>query len=156
MWIMLSDAFFSIVKKDCGQDELLVRARRPGDIERVFVGYKATRETKADYLYRARIPVDVVAKAISERIANITYDNFKDSVKPNDLHNAYMHVWTAMAGIQNPRPYSGFEDDYRTDTPGHAFPEDILPGDEYAVKKPAAPSKKARMVKAASQRAKIK
>jgi hypothetical protein len=31
-WIMLNNAFFSIVKKDCPVDHLLVRARRPGDI----------------------------------------------------------------------------------------------------------------------------
>ena len=36
MWLMMNDCFLSIVAKDCKEDELLVRARRPGDIERVF------------------------------------------------------------------------------------------------------------------------
>ena len=43
MWIMLSDCFLSIVSKDCGPAELLVRARRAGDIEKVFPNAKVTR-----------------------------------------------------------------------------------------------------------------
>ena len=44
MWIMLSDSFLSIVHKDCAQDELLVRARRPSDIESVFPDAKVKRK----------------------------------------------------------------------------------------------------------------
>ena len=36
MWIMMSDCFLSIVRKDCSPGQLLVRARREGDIEKVF------------------------------------------------------------------------------------------------------------------------
>ena len=36
MCLCLSDGFLSIVAKDCADDELLVRARRHGDIERTF------------------------------------------------------------------------------------------------------------------------
>jgi len=36
MWLMFSDCFLSVVSKDCGPAELLVRARREGDIEKVF------------------------------------------------------------------------------------------------------------------------
>ena len=45
MWIMLSDAFFSIVSKNCGPDELMVRARRKGDIEKAFPGAKVKKST---------------------------------------------------------------------------------------------------------------
>ena len=37
MWICFSDlCFYPIVNKDCPPGSLLVRARRPGDIEKVF------------------------------------------------------------------------------------------------------------------------
>ena len=53
MWIMTNNSYLSIVSKDCGPAELLVRARRAGDIEKVFPNAKVTRQTGSDYLYRA-------------------------------------------------------------------------------------------------------
>jgi hypothetical protein len=108
MWIMLSDAFISIVAKDCGPDELLVRARRAGDIRKVFgKSVKVTRYTKSDYLYRAVVPKADVAAALARAIDGIEYPNFKDSVKDDKLHDAYLRVWTAMAAVQPLPPYSG-------------------------------------------------
>jgi hypothetical protein len=107
MWIMLSDCFLSIVSKDCQPDELVVRARRPGDIEQVFPGVKVRRDTKADYLYRAVIPRMDIALRIAERIDDINYPNFKDSVTDDALHRAYMQVWFAMVELQPLPPYSG-------------------------------------------------
>ena len=34
MWICLNNAFLSVVSKDCRPDELLVRARRKGELLR--------------------------------------------------------------------------------------------------------------------------
>ena len=53
MWIMTNNSYLSIVSKDCGPAELLVRARRAGDIEKVFPNAKVTLQTDSDYLYRA-------------------------------------------------------------------------------------------------------
>lgn len=107
MWIMLNDCFFSIVQKDCARDELMVRARRPGDIEKVFTDAKVTEFTASDYHYRAAVKKDALKVALSAEVDRIGYSNFKDSVKEHDLHNAYMRVWTAMAAIQPQRPYAG-------------------------------------------------
>ena len=108
MWIMLSDAFISIVAKDCGPDELLVRARRAGDIRKVFgKAVKVTRYTKSDYLYRAVVPKHDVMGALARAVEQIDYPNFKDSVKDDKLHGAYLRVWTAMAAVQPLPPYSG-------------------------------------------------
>src|SRR3974390_1556011 len=98
MWLCLNDAFFSIVKKDCSPDELLVRARRPGDIEKAF-GRRVRAEpvTDADYLFRARIPREEVSRAMEGELRRIDYANFKSGVHDDDLHVAYMRVWTAMA-----------------------------------------------------------
>jgi len=104
MWIMMNNSFLSIVSKDCGPAELLVRARRAGDIERVFPHAKVTRNTNSDYLYRAVLPRDAVKQALAAMIDHIDYPNFKDSVEDSSLHAAYVSVWCAMAGLQHPPP----------------------------------------------------
>ena len=104
MWIMTNNGYLSIVSKDCGPAELLVRARRAGDIERVFPDAKVTRNTNSDYLYRTVLPRDVVKQALAAMIDHIDYPNFKDSVEDRSLHAAYVSVWCAMAGLQHPPP----------------------------------------------------
>ena len=107
MWIMLRDSFLSIVKKDCKDGELLVRSRRAGDIERVFGRkVKVTRSLDSDYLYRAVISKQDVQDAMLAETDSIDYPNFKDAVKDHELHMAYLKVWTAMAALQIPGPYS--------------------------------------------------
>jgi hypothetical protein len=108
MWICLNDAFLSIVHKDCKPNELLVRARREGDIERVFGNHVIiVRSTDSDYLYRAVIETAEVAEAIDREVCSINYGNFKDSVRDPELHSAYLNIWEAMSRVQYPRPYSG-------------------------------------------------
>ena len=104
MWIMTNNSYLSIVSKDCGPAELLVKARRAGDIEKVFPNAKVTRQTDSDYLYRAVLPRDVVKQALAAMIDLIDYPNFKDSVEDRALHAAYVSVWCAMAGLQHPPP----------------------------------------------------
>jgi hypothetical protein len=104
MWLCLRDSFLSIVAKDCAADELMVRARRPGDIEKVFPDAKVTRNTGSDYLYRAVLPRDLVKQAAGAMIDQIDYPNFKDGVQDRSLHAAYVGVWHAMAGLQHPPP----------------------------------------------------
>ena len=77
MWLLLNDTFLSIVHKDCKDDELLVRARRPGDIERVF-GEKAKKTTNTDYRYRAVVKRADVERKMALEINAISYDNFKE------------------------------------------------------------------------------
>ena len=114
MWIMLYDCFFSIVKRDCADDELMVRARRKGDIEKIWKNTKVTRYTKSDYLYRAAIKkVDVVA-AISTEIEDIDYDNFKNAVKDIPYHRALNHIWTELSMLQELPPYSGYSKELKT------------------------------------------
>jgi hypothetical protein len=104
---MLSDCFVSIVSKDCGPDELMVRARRPGDIEKLFPGVVVTEYTASDYHYRAAVKKTAIKAALANEVDRVTYDNFKSSVDDDPLHNAYTRVWTAMASLQPQAPYSG-------------------------------------------------
>lgn len=107
MWVMLNDCFVSIVNKDCARDELMVRARRPGDIEKLFPKAKVTEFTASDYHYRAAVKRTDIAEALVSELGRVTYSNFKDSVTDNPLHDAYLKVWSAMATLQPKRPYSG-------------------------------------------------
>lgn len=107
MWICLSDAFFSVVEPvDVGGDKLLVRARRKGDIERVFPGHEVKRTPGRDYLYRALITREAVALVVADQVRQICYDNFKNSVRDNKLHGAFGRFWHIHADLQEIPPYS--------------------------------------------------
>lgn len=107
MWICMYDAFLSIVQKDCEPHELLVRARREGDIEKVFPDAQVAVVTNADYLYRAVVSKADVIAAMTIEIDDIDYGNFKNEVRDNALHNAYLDIWTRMSRLQPLPPYSG-------------------------------------------------
>ncbi|WP_020563897.1 hypothetical protein [Methylosarcina fibrata] len=101
MWIFLTDSFLSIVDKgDDSGKTLLVRARRAGDIEKVFPDAKIQVGVGTDYLFRARIDREKVANAIAESARSINYSNFKSKVTDHERHDAYMDCWSAMYAYQ--------------------------------------------------------
>jgi hypothetical protein len=100
MWICLNDAFLSIVTDRTQPDRLLVRARRRGDIERVFADAIVNENTKTDYRYRTHLSRATVANTLSTRIAEIDYPNFKASVSDTKRHAAYFHLWDVMYRYQ--------------------------------------------------------
>ena len=101
MWIFLNNAFLSIVVDNNKRTGLIVRARVKGDIERVFPGVKVIKTPKRDYLFRAFVDREIVANAISEAVLDISYDNFKDSVKETRRKQNYSRVWWEMSNIQS-------------------------------------------------------
>ena len=100
MWIFLTDAFLSIVDKDGDGTTLLVRARRAGDIERVFPGAEVIEGAGTDYRYRARIDREDVAQRLAEQVRGIRYANFKATVKDSRRGEAYLDVWDVMRQAQ--------------------------------------------------------
>lgn len=100
MWIFLSDSMLSIVQKPGDSDTLTVRARIKGDIERVFPNASVSEGVGTDYLFRARISREEVAKAICDTVMDISYSNFKSTTTNRERHNAYMRVWEAMYSLQ--------------------------------------------------------
>jgi hypothetical protein len=101
MWIFTSDSFLSIVDKgDPSGATLLVRARRKGDIERVFPDAQVTEGDGTDYKFRARIDREAVAQAMAEAIRKVDYGNFKSSIKDRERHDALIRVWSAMYDFQ--------------------------------------------------------
>lgn len=100
MWIALNNAFLSIVAHRTKPGVLLVRARLPGDIERVFPEASTFEDKHADYRYRAEIPRGDVGAALSAAVQAIDYDNFKASVPEPERHAAYLKVWSVMQRLQ--------------------------------------------------------
>ena len=130
MWICLSDAFLSIVDPG-GQgpkgDNLLVRARIKGDIERVFPKARATETTARDYRFRAFIPRKQVAEAIAKRVMENHATNFKNSVAEDLRHDAYARIWGVMHGLQhqlNGKTIPEFEKARKKASPRRLFSDD--------------------------------
>ncbi|MBB1126373.1 hypothetical protein [Thiospirillum jenense] len=90
----------------CPDGQLLVRARRAGDIEKLWATAEVIMTKGCDYLYRAFIPEQEVADAIALSVVGIDYPNFKESVTDHALHHAYYRVWRALSEVQHPAPYS--------------------------------------------------
>lgn len=157
MWIMLNDAFLSAVHKDCAKDEILVRARVKGDIEKVFNDetlFKAnpdlkpvvvTRYTKSDYLYRAVVKRDHMKAVMSAEIDRVVYTNFKASTRDAKLHSAYNAVWSIMARLQELPPYSGDRAGKSGSLFGDYFDDDVFAANPK--KAAAAVDKKAKKAK---------
>ena len=100
MWLVLNDAYLSIVADPADPNGLLVRARLSGDIEKVFPTAKVTKTPARDYLFRAFLPRTMVAEIMASRIESIDYGNFKDSVPQRERHDAYFRIWTVMHNMQ--------------------------------------------------------
>lgn len=105
MWICFSDSFLSIVSKGCAPDELCVRARRKGDIERVFSGAVVSEVGGTDYQFRAFLKRDVVADVLAQHVHALDYSNFKNSVRDRRLHDAFADIWRIMVSLQVRRPF---------------------------------------------------
>lgn len=96
MWLFLNDSFLSIVAHHDKPGVLLVRARKAGEIKALFPKAESWKGGGTDYQFRAEIPAEHVAKALSQRIQAIDYGNFKNSVKDHSRHDAYFQVWEVM------------------------------------------------------------
>jgi hypothetical protein len=100
MWVLLNNAFLSIVAHRDDPELLLVRARKEGDIEQAIPDADVWIDAEADYRYRAEVPRPFVARALADVVASIDYDNFKNSVSDPARHSAYAAVWRDLAALQ--------------------------------------------------------
>lgn len=104
MWIFLGNAFLSVVadRNDPGGSRLLVRARREGDIERVFPEADVVITPAADYRCRAWLPRQRVIAVMQQQLQELSYANFKSSIPDGEYayHDAAMAVWGVMHRYQ--------------------------------------------------------
>ena len=101
MWICLNNAFISAVQHRNEPDNLMVRARRKEHLAAALPGYEIEETPRADYRYRTVISKEAFKREINSQIDMIDYDNFKNSVKDNDLHDAYSSTWGVMYQLQS-------------------------------------------------------
>ena len=104
MWLCLNDAFLSIVALPDHPDELLVRARIAGDIERLFPVAQVIAHAGTDYRYRARLPRQQVAAVVAARVQALDYTNFKNSVRDEERHQTYYDLWERLYVYQQEQP----------------------------------------------------
>jgi hypothetical protein len=100
MWLFTTDGFLSVVSKGCRSDQLMVRARVKADLKRAFPKAKITSSKATDYRFRAVITRKALAAYLGRMVERLAYSNFKDTVKDDARHHAYLRVWNAMYGLQ--------------------------------------------------------
>ena len=102
MWIAMNDSFISIVADRNDELSVVVRARVKEDLESLFKEHvdDIVETDDSDYRFRLFLDQHYVAMTIEERIININYHNFKDSVKQSWRKTAYMQIWSVMNAVQ--------------------------------------------------------
>ncbi|MGC9327814.1 MAG: hypothetical protein ACP5I1_09290 [Candidatus Hinthialibacter sp.] len=102
MWLFTSQSFLSIVVDQNNPERRLVRARRPGDIEKLFPNAQVFEDPSADYRYRAFVSVEELIEMASQYIRSMSYTNFKNSISSSDdeYHYACLDVWSVMRKLQ--------------------------------------------------------
>ena len=103
MWIALNNSFLSIVENRNNKEELLVRSRVRGDIDKIFPDSNIFEMENSDYKYRSYIKKIEVSEKIKEIVTNINYDNFKNSISKSEdqRHSSYLNVWNEMRKLQS-------------------------------------------------------
>lgn len=121
MWLSTNRGFYSVVAFDpkkagagkkakkrkikASNTHVLVRCRVKEHMEILtkFAGSTLEVDTKADYHFRTIISKGTWERFMAAETERIDYTNFKNSVKDNDLHDAYMSVWSTMIRLQRPK-----------------------------------------------------
>lgn len=102
-WFLFPDAFVSVVAHNDMPTKVVVRARLPGDIERLLPGAAVEKTPSADYLYRTVADRHQVAEVLAERIRRMTYTNVKKAIpKGDDTGRAFLmnRIWAAGLDAQ--------------------------------------------------------
>lgn len=109
MWVMTTKGFYSVVETKDGK--AMVRGRARADLEALvaaLVSDAPVLETmNADYPFRVIVPKDEWARFLSDEAKAIDYTNFKSEVTKRQgrvRHDVYMRIWSALHGIEDPRP----------------------------------------------------
>lgn len=131
MWTFTTDGYLSAVQDRTNPDLLQVRARERADLLAHFPACQVLDTPGADYAFRALVNRRVVADVLYRHAMTLSYDGHaKEAMaaasppNPERMH-AYYRVWSAMAELQDPAPYSltprpprtRWDDDYPEDDP---------------------------------------
>jgi hypothetical protein len=101
MWFCFNNGFVSAVENRDDKDGLVVRARRREHLVDNFPNKNIVVGGSTDYKYRIFIGKKEFAEIIKDRIMDIDYGNFKNSVEDDDLHDLYSQFWRLHYRFQN-------------------------------------------------------
>ena len=93
MWVCLREGFVSAVQDRYDPGRLVVRARNPEHLKTLFPDDEIVLTPDADYAARVFIRREEFVRVVTQRISEIDYPNFKDSVTDRDLHMLYEEFW---------------------------------------------------------------
>lgn len=110
MWLFTNSSFVSIVQDRDNPQQLWVRGRLPGDVEK-FLGHHIAADDKvletndADYRFRCKVSRGVAAAALMDNLGKLDYTNFKSSIDQKsklgyERHEIYLRVWSIMENWQ--------------------------------------------------------
>lgn len=103
MWIFLPRGYVSVA--NAGGDRLMIRARRRKDLSENFPEKTPVFGAGTDYPWRIFMTKEEFALAMFDKIENLNYDNFKDTISPKDP--AYRlfaaQVWYDSIDLEIPR-----------------------------------------------------
>ena len=100
MWVCFNDGFVSAVQDRERPRSLVVRARNRRHLAHLLPGYQVVLSPDADYACRVFISKTEFAEILTDRVAEIGYDNFKASVRDPRLHELYADFWYLHAEYQ--------------------------------------------------------
>lgn len=102
-WFCMNDGFISAVvdKSDLSGNTLKVRSRFQRDLEDIFPDHDIVENAGTDYAYRVFVSKQEFAELMYNRIMDIDYTNFKNSVIRDDLHELYEEFWWTGYKAQN-------------------------------------------------------
>lgn len=78
----------------------VIRARNPEHLRRLFPNHDVIITPRADYIARVFIQREEFNRVRTERVAEIRYDNFKESVGNERLHELYENMWCVHHAYQ--------------------------------------------------------
>jgi hypothetical protein len=93
MWLCLKDGFISAVEHRRRPGVLVVRARNPDHLRKLFPGKRIYVREGSDYPARIFVKRYEFAEFLVRQASEIDYPNFKDAVPDDELHNMYLEMW---------------------------------------------------------------
>ncbi|MAL11484.1 MAG: hypothetical protein CMF74_17705 [Maricaulis sp.] len=103
MWLFLSNGILSVVNHRDLEDTVLVRARVREHISYYFGNEGIYVDRDADYPYRYNLQKEGFKEFLEEYVDEMEYDNFKNSVRSNDIKRTCMIVWNVIWDIFDER-----------------------------------------------------
>ena len=95
-WVFQNNSCLSIVENRNNKDELLVRSRIKGNIEKFPPDYDVFEMKNSDYNFLSFVKKTYVSSKLKNIVEEINSDNFKNVISPDqhERHHSYLNVWT--------------------------------------------------------------